>query len=167
VEIDIILGRNGSHTVKDIADLKQTSELLRWGYGVLLANTLKAHLTISIGHKGGREDQLRCFATAQKSNIAQIMFKCLEKLGDKKYHLSDLDSTFVWACTYLALARKSRDLWHTYQSLQHLGDIFIEWEERDTAHALFHVVLQGSVETGVDHRQEQCRMSLQQTVITM
>lgn len=158
VEIDIILGRNGSQTVQEIDDLKQTSELLHWGHGVLFADTLKAHLAISHGDKWGGEEQLRCFSSAQKSNGVQIMFKCLEILGDKRLHLSDLEGTFIWACTYFALARKSKNLWHTYQSFQQLGDIFAGWGDQDTALTLFCVVLEGSAEMGIDHRQKRCRV---------
>jgi ATP/maltotriose-dependent transcriptional regulator MalT len=162
VEIEIILGYNESHTIQQqIADLKQTSELLHWQYGIMFANTMNAHLSMSLGSDGGREDQLRCFASAQKSNAVYIMFKCLDKLGDKQYDPSDLEGAFMWACTYFALARKSKNLWHTYQSLQQLADILAGWGEQDTALALFRVVLQGSVEMGVDHRQQQCRLRLE------
>ncbi|KAJ7768062.1 hypothetical protein DFH07DRAFT_769277 [Mycena maculata] len=84
------------------------------------------------------------------------MFKCLEKLSDRNSCVLDVRNRLHWVATYFALARKSKNLWHSHQSLQSLGDIFLEWGDKATALSLFHIVLEGSKQMGLGNREQQC-----------
>ncbi|KAJ7106957.1 hypothetical protein C8R44DRAFT_805003 [Mycena epipterygia] len=156
LEIDILLQRNESRIMGQIEDLEQISKRLHWSHGILSADTLKAHLRTGQGDEYGGEDHAACFRSARDANDVRIMFKCLEKLSDKNSCVLDVQNRLQWATTYFALARKSKNLWHSYESLQSLGDIFLEWGDKATALNLYHSVLEGSKQMGVDKRQQQC-----------
>jgi tetratricopeptide (TPR) repeat protein len=156
VEIDIIMGRQGFQTTKELDRLKNISDRLQWNYGLLFADTLMADLRLAQGHIF-REPHLRCFRSARQSNDAQIMFKCLQKLSGSAPRLFDVQDTFHWIGTYFCLARKNKNLWHTYQSLRSLADIYLEWGDRETALSVFHVVLEGFSGMGSGHYEQECR----------
>jgi ATP/maltotriose-dependent transcriptional regulator MalT len=156
VEIDIIMGCEGSQTEKDLDHLKNTSDRLQWNYGLLFADVLMAELRLVQGHKSG-EPHLTCFKSARQSNDVQIMFKSLQKLSGSVPRLFDTEDTFHWTVTYFSLARKSKNLWHTYQSLRCLADIYLEWGDRETALSVFQVVLEGFSGMGGGKFEQECR----------
>ncbi|KAJ6556276.1 hypothetical protein B0H19DRAFT_1262362 [Mycena capillaripes] len=157
IQIDIILGQAGCETGIKLSSLKAMSENLQWNQGVLFANLLEANLDRSQeGLPRVSDSHAKCFELARKHNDVQVMFKCLEKLGDGISRLSDVDDAFHWTGTYFAFSRRTKNLWHTYQSLQYLAEILLEWGDKETSLSLFHTVLEGSKETGVHQRQMDC-----------
>ncbi|KAJ7910065.1 hypothetical protein B0H13DRAFT_1877117 [Mycena leptocephala] len=157
IQIEIILGQAGCETGIKLASLKAMSENIQWNQGVLFANLLEADLDRSQeGLPRVLGSHAKCFESARKHNDVQVMFKCLEKLGDGVSRLSDFDDAFHWTGTYFAFSRRTKNLWHTYQSLQYLAEILLEWGDKETSLSLFHTVLDGSKETGVHQRQVDC-----------
>jgi hypothetical protein len=153
IQIEIILGEASCDTGIKLASLKAMSENIQWSQGVLFVNLLEADLDRSQGLLGSHA---KCFESARKHNDIQVMFGCLEKLGDGVSRLSDFDDAFHWTGTYFAFSRRTKNLWHTYQSLQYLAEILLGWGDKETSLSLFHTVLEGSKETGVHQRQVDC-----------
>ncbi|KAJ6566659.1 hypothetical protein B0H19DRAFT_1138330 [Mycena capillaripes] len=84
------------------------------------------------------------------------MLKCLDKLSDRTSWSVNAKEQATWATIYLALARKSEHLTHTYQSLLFVGDACMNEGDHTTALSMFHTVLEGSKEMKVSHRQAIC-----------
>jgi hypothetical protein len=84
------------------------------------------------------------------------MFLALKSLGDLKCRMDNLENTFHWGGTYLAFARRTKDLGNTYQSLLCLGDIILAMGDDESAHSIFCAVLQGSTEMDVHGRRADC-----------
>ncbi|KAJ6565949.1 hypothetical protein DFH09DRAFT_1157339 [Mycena vulgaris] len=157
IDVESLMWCNGSDNAQKITDLRERSDRLHWTHGSLLAEIITANISLSQVQRAVRPSlHLKCFTSAQKVNNVQIMFKCLDKLSDPRSWPDDAMDSFYWASTFLAMARKTKHLSNTYQSLQFLGDTFMKWGDPNTALAIFHVVLDGSRDMKVHHRQADC-----------
>ncbi|KAJ7259838.1 hypothetical protein C8J57DRAFT_1135088 [Mycena rebaudengoi] len=157
-EINLILGDcKESDIIQVLTTMHDTSKRLDWKYGLLLAQKSAAYLDIIRGNVNAAwASYVSCFKLSREATKPDIIMECLEKLADHIYRMSYVEDTFHWAGTYLAYARKARDIPHTYQSLRCLGDIFLAWGDLDSALNIFYAVLDGSTEMGVSFRCADC-----------
>ncbi|KAJ7098225.1 hypothetical protein C8R44DRAFT_888860 [Mycena epipterygia] len=157
VKIDLEMGREEVHVLRDLAGAKGTATRLGWVQGMLFGERLMAGVQLLRGETAmAREGYTRCFDSYRRARMLPGATQCLEMLADLRHGMCDLEDTFRLAGTYLALVRVSKDLVHTYQALRCLGDIFLAQGDSETALNIFYAVLEGSTEMGVHRRRADC-----------
>ncbi|KAJ7046279.1 hypothetical protein C8F04DRAFT_1387854 [Mycena alexandri] len=150
IDIEMTQSRAGPDTTTKLIYLKAASDNLHWDHGVLFSKTLEATLR-------GSSSLLECFNSARQSNDSRVMFKCLETLSGPESPLSDPEDVFRWIGTYLAFARQTKHLSHTYGSMRFLADMLFGWGDRDSALSLLQAVREGSREIGAHRREMDCK----------
>ncbi|KAJ7821097.1 hypothetical protein B0H14DRAFT_1336491 [Mycena olivaceomarginata] len=113
-------------------------------------------------HKGEFHEAKMIFEQCIKlwtGKHTEIIFYCLEKLGNvscwpQKHSMSS------WTVLFLALSLKSTNRLGMYQALQFLGDIFLSYNDEDTAVSLFTVALEGFTAMDVHRSRAECMLRL-------
>ncbi|KAJ7787361.1 hypothetical protein B0H14DRAFT_2537491, partial [Mycena olivaceomarginata] len=113
-------------------------------------------------HKGEFHEAKMIFEQCIKlwtGKSTEIIFYCLEQLGNvscwpKKHSMSS------WTVLFLALSLKSTYRLGMYKALQFLGDIFLSYNDEDTAVSLFTVALEGFTAMDVHHSRAECMLRL-------
>ncbi|KAJ6540738.1 hypothetical protein B0H19DRAFT_1078137 [Mycena capillaripes] len=152
IEIQGLISPTSPDIVQKIINLRQRSKSLDWQHGLLLADVALANCMLA---QNGLRLHLKCFEAARQTQNVQIMFKCLETLGDSAHLDSSVRDPFGWPIVYFTLARRDKHLGHTYRSLQFIADAFLQSGDIATASATFHAVLNGS-KTMFDCRTADC-----------
>ncbi|KAJ7921147.1 hypothetical protein B0H13DRAFT_160638 [Mycena leptocephala] len=157
IDIETMISYARERNITKIIHLRELSNSLDWNHGLLLSDILTANVLLS-GNSGNSVPSLhiKCFESARNANNTQLMFKCLDKLGDRSTWPDNALERFNWIGIYFALARKCKHLSHTYRSLLFLGDICVDEWDNITALALFHVVLEGAMAMGIWQCQADC-----------
>ncbi|KAJ7154632.1 hypothetical protein C8R46DRAFT_1117936, partial [Mycena filopes] len=125
---------------------------------MVLAKRLMAGVYLARGDlTAAREGYILCFKTSRRRGFMfPGVMQCLEMLGDLKHGMTDLETTFHWAGTYLAMVCLYRDAVLTYQALRLLGDIFLVRGDAETALNVFYAVLEGTTEVDIHRRRAEC-----------
>jgi tetratricopeptide (TPR) repeat protein len=113
-------------------------------------------------HKGEFHEAKMIFEQCIKlwtGKSIDIIFYCLEQLGNvscwpEKHSMSS------WTVLFLALSLKSSYRLGMYQALQFLGDIFLSYNDEDTAVSLFTVALEGFTAMDVHRNRAECMLRL-------
>jgi tetratricopeptide (TPR) repeat protein len=77
-------------------------------------------------------------------------------LADPRHKMHDRSHTFCWAVVYLCLVLTSKDRAGTFQALRRLADIFVLFDEEDTALNLYDATLEGATEMDIHCLRAEC-----------
>ncbi|KAJ7735597.1 hypothetical protein B0H14DRAFT_3613459 [Mycena olivaceomarginata] len=137
------------------------------GYALLNIAELGVHMgypriDISISTKESFREAKTIFEQCIKlwtGKYTDIIIYCLEQLGNvscwpEKHSMSS------WTVLFLALSLKSTYRLGIYQALQFLGDIFLSYNDEDTAVSLFTVALEGFTAMDVHRSRAECMLRL-------
>ncbi|KAJ7818167.1 hypothetical protein B0H14DRAFT_3147938, partial [Mycena olivaceomarginata] len=124
-----------------------------------MCDTILGHFYL---HKGEFHEAKMIFEQCVKlwtGKNAEITFYCLEQLGNvscwpEKHSMSS------WTVLLLALSLKLTNRLGMYRALQFLGDIFLSYNDEDTAVSLFTVALDGFTAMDVHRSRAECMLRL-------
>ncbi|KAJ7150923.1 hypothetical protein C8R43DRAFT_1236125, partial [Mycena crocata] len=162
VKIDLESGRDEVQILRGLTTAKETAFRLGWTQGMLFGERLMA--TVQLKLRGNttmaRKIYTLCFESARRANMFPAATHCLEMLADLTHEMCNLQDTFHWAGTYLALMGANKDIVHTYQALRCLGDIILAQGDTETASNIFHAVLEGSTDMDIHRRRADCMLRI-------
>ncbi|KAJ6572131.1 hypothetical protein B0H19DRAFT_1256041 [Mycena capillaripes] len=157
VKIDQTIGGDEADVLRGLATASRASERLNWRQGMLFCERLMAGVHLARGDiMAARKGYTICFESCRRLYMLPGLTQCLEMFGDLKHGMCDLEATFHWAGTYLAVVRVYRDVVRTYQALRCLGDIFLAQGDTETALSVFYAVLEGVTEMDIHRTRADC-----------
>ncbi|KAF8162084.1 hypothetical protein K438DRAFT_1985393 [Mycena galopus ATCC 62051] len=80
------------------------------------------------------------------SPYKRVVIHSAATLADPRHKMHNRSDTFRWAVVYLGLVLISKDRAGTFQALQRLADIFVLFDEKDTALNVYYATLEGATE---------------------
>jgi len=161
VKIDQTVGRDDAQVLRGLEAAKQAVMRLDWMQGKLFCERLMAGVHLARRDvAAAREGYTLCFQSYRGAYMFPGVTRCLEMLGDLRHGMSDLETTFHWAGTYLAVVRVYTDVVLTYQALRCLGDVLLAEGDSETALNIFYAVLKGATEMDVHRRRADCMIRI-------
>ncbi|KAJ6485291.1 hypothetical protein DFH09DRAFT_1106254 [Mycena vulgaris] len=140
-QIDIITGADDTVIIENLTAAEELSKTLGWtDQTKKIGERVEAYTAL--------KNLLKVGNTKAHTYTASLVLQNLVELSNE---MCGLNETCRWVATYLAWARKTKSLSHTYQALRYLGDTLISQGDEHTALSIFQAVLDGSTEMDV-HR---------------
>ncbi|KAF8186092.1 hypothetical protein K438DRAFT_1038668 [Mycena galopus ATCC 62051] len=87
---------------------------------------------------------------------ADVPVLCLATLGDPRHKMERPWNILRWAMIYLALVRKMKDLVATFHALRRLADLFVVFNDEETALNLFNTALEGATNIDIHRLRAEC-----------
>ncbi|KAJ7698559.1 hypothetical protein B0H17DRAFT_323407 [Mycena rosella] len=157
VKIDLIMGKDEEHVLRGLDGAKEAAVRLGWKQGMLFGERLMAGVHLMRGDTTrAREAYTLCLQSYRRMFLLPGATQSVEMLADLTHGMCDLEDTFRWAGTYLALVRVYTDVVATYQALRCLGDVFLAQGDAETGLSVFQAVLEGSTEMDIHRRRADC-----------
>ncbi|KAJ7645999.1 hypothetical protein DFH06DRAFT_581428 [Mycena polygramma] len=157
VKIDQTTGKEEAVVLRGLKVARKASEHLNWWHGMLFCERLMAGVHLALGNRAAaRKGYTECFESYRRAYMFPGMTQCLEMLGDPRYGMCDLETSFHWAAIYLATVGVFRDVTLTYHALRCLGENFLAQGDEETAINVFHAVLQGATEMDIHRSRAHC-----------
>ncbi|KAJ7859441.1 hypothetical protein B0H13DRAFT_1901465 [Mycena leptocephala] len=157
-EIDVSIGTPKESVQRNIQTARMLFNTRGLNMEVIMCETILADLCLREGNTLEAESLLmKCI----KSSTAQpqMISYCLERLGDiSRWKVPHCTST--WTTVYLVHSIKCKEKLGIYKALQFLGDIFLVYDEEETAISLFTVALEAFTWMDVHHSRAECMLRL-------
>jgi predicted negative regulator of RcsB-dependent stress response len=151
----IRIGRNMGEI---LGSLEAAEEIYRGLVGprILLCSWVRAELEL---HQGHLQSACAGFQESLSKSLGvypDIPVFCLAALGDPRHKMDTAWNTLHWAMIYLALVRKMKDLVASLQALRRLADLFVLFNDEETALNLFHTALKGATNIDIHQLRAEC-----------
>ncbi|KAJ7821123.1 hypothetical protein B0H14DRAFT_1337019 [Mycena olivaceomarginata] len=158
-ELGVHMGYPKDSVLRNLDAARNIFETPKQILGLAMCDTILGHFHL---HKGEFHEAKMIFEQCIKlwtGKSIDIIFYCLEQLGNvscwpEKHSMSS------WTVLFLVLSLKSSYRLGMYQALQFLGDIFLSYNDEDTAISLFTVALEGFTVMDVHHSRAECMLRL-------
>jgi tetratricopeptide (TPR) repeat protein len=153
--INVCMGKNMTHELID-----GFRHLRNGAYWVANCDLSEADLFQRQGApKCASELYTKCLAVA-RGQWAEIMNECFQKLGDNAAAQSRMDLANEYYVLHLVQSRKMDDYENTHQALRRLGDIFLYYNDDETAGSLFMLALEAFTLMDIHRARADCLFGL-------
>jgi hypothetical protein len=154
--LDIALGAPSELILRNLSIAREQFNMAQWSLGNSRCDATLAALHLREGEilRAKRLFEIS-FASLQYGSSEAANF-CLERLADIRNKMNGPQDTLNWAGTHLASARNSHNRLEILKSLCFFGDLFLVFEDDETALCLFRIALNGFQAMEIHHRKADC-----------
>lgn len=153
--ISILIGSPGHDILRDLNAAEDVYRT-RGSQRTLLCLWVKAELELYQGHFQSACSKFEECLSRSLGVHADIPVWCLAALGDPRHKMDTAWNTLLWAMIYLAAVQKKHDLVATFQALRRLADLFVVFNDEETALNLFNTVLEGATNIDIHQLRAEC-----------
>ncbi|KAJ7061589.1 hypothetical protein C8F01DRAFT_1230838, partial [Mycena amicta] len=154
LQIDIEMGHVDTSKLRNtIMEVQSAFTMVKHPRGGTFCNVFLAFVDICDGYKHKACVALEKVLAENRTIDQEVTMLVLNKLADPDYGMNNTLTTFGWALVLLGSALKGQNKIAIHHALRCLGDIFIVFQDEDSALNLFRVAFEAFTAIGV-HRSQ-------------
>ncbi|KAJ6555052.1 hypothetical protein DFH09DRAFT_1318549 [Mycena vulgaris] len=154
--LDITLGASSEQVLSNLSIAREQFHMAQWSLAAPRCDATRADLHL-------REGEIQQAKRMFERSVASLQYKsteaasfCLERLADICNGMNSPQDTLNWAVVYLASACKTHNKLAIMKALHSFGNMFVAFEDDETALSLFRIAFLGFKSMGIHRWRADC-----------